>query len=186
MTTAKRKPMRNKYDLMHRNTPSFASTVVTWDTSKLTELTFNRVVQAIKDGYIKYRTGDACAMYMAVREQFEIPHFRLDEPKLRKDGHYGGGYIHWEYPTDKLYEALEPIYQAERVAYRLEHSYTPWYLEPDTLTKDRKYLYVDNPHDFSEVRQEIDRIMNSKEVEQKRKDAIQFLQDGGKFEFTWR
>lgn len=186
MTTAKSKRITNKYDLMHRNTPSFASTVVTWDTSKLTEITFNRVIQAIKDGFIKYRTGDACAMYHAVREQFEIPQFKLDEPKRRKDGQMGGGYIHWEYPTDKLYEALEPIYQAERVAYRLENNYIPWYLEADHLPKDRKYLYVDNTYDFSEVRKEMDRIMNSEEVAQKRKDAIEFVQSGGKFQFTWR
>lgn len=182
----KSKRITNKYDLMHLNTPSFAKTTVVWDTSKLSELTFKRVVQAVKQGYIKYRTGDACAMYNAVREQFEIPVFRLDEPKKRKNGEMGGGYIHWEYPTEELYKALEPIYQAERVAYRLENSWMPWYLEADHLPKDRKYLYVDNPHDFTEVRKEMDRIMNSEEVAQKRRDAINFLQDGGKLEFTWR
>lgn len=184
----KSKRIVNKYDLMHLNTPSFAKTTVTWDTSKLSELTFKRVVKAIKDGYIKYRTGDACAMYQAIREQFEIPHFQLNEPVLRKDGQHGGGYIHWDFPTEELYQALEPIYQAERVAYRLgDHgSWMPWYLQADNLPKDRRYLYVDNPHDFTEVRNAMDKIINSEEVAQKRRDAINFLQDGGKLEFTWR
>lgn len=182
----KQKRITNKYDLMHLNTPSFAKTVVTWDTSKLSELTFKRVLQALKTGSMKFRTGDACAMYEAIRKQFEIPQFKLDEPKKRKDGQMGGGYIHWEFPTDELIQALEPIYQAERVTYRLEHNWMPWYLQPDTLPKDRKYLYVDNPHDFSEVRKAMDKITSSNEVAQKRRDAINFLQDGGKLEFTWR
>lgn len=180
------KPITNKYDLMHYNTPSFASTVVTWDTSKLSELTFKRVVQAVKQGYIKYRTGDACAMYDAVRKQFEIPNFQLKEPKPNIRGGLTGGYIHWEYATEDLIKALEPIYSVERVTRRLEGKYIPWYMEEENLPKDRSYLYVEYEHDFSEVRKAIDNIMNSKEVAQKRRDAIDFLQDGGKLEFTWR
>lgn len=182
------KQITNKYDLMHYNTPSFASTVVTWDTSKLTPITYKRVLNALQTGGMKYRTGDANAMYQAIREQFKIPHFQLTEPTLRKDGKYGGGYIHWEFATDELYKALEPIYQAERVAYRLGEygNWMPWYLQPDTLGRDRKYLYIDNPHDLTEVRKAIDKLANSEEVANKRKEAITFLQDGGKLQFTWR
>lgn len=180
------KRITNKYDLMHYNTPSFASTVVTWDTSKLSDLTFKRVLQAVKQGYIKYRNGDAASMYEALRKQFEIPCFRLDEPKKRKDGSVGGGYIHWEFPTDELVKALETIYKTERAIRRLEGDYIPWYLEAEELDKSRNYLYVENEHDFSELRMAMDNIMNSKEVAKKRRDAIDFLQDGGKLEFTWR
>jgi len=181
-----KKPITNKYDLMHYNTPSFASTVVTWDTTKLTELTFKRVLQAVKQGHIKYRSGDAWAMYDAMRRQFEIPLFKLDPPTKRKDGSMGGGYIHWEFPTDELIKALEPIYKTERAIRRLEGDYIPWYLEAEELDTSRSYLYIDNEHDFSGVQKAIDDIMNSKEVAKKRRDAIDFLQDGGKLEFTWR
>lgn len=182
----KQKFITNKYDLMHLNTPSFARTVVTWDTSKLTDLTLSRVMKALKQGYIKYRTGDAWAMYDAIRRQFEIPQFKLDEPKKRKDGSMGGGYIHWEFPTNELIKALEPIYQAERAIRRLEGKYIPWYMEEEQLPKNRNYLYVDNEHDFSAVKKAIDDIINSDEVANKRRQAIDFLQDGGKLEFTWR
>lgn len=180
------KRITNKYDLMHYNTPSFASTVVTWDTSKLSELTFKRVLQAVKQGFIKYRSGDAWAMYDAIRMQFEIPQFRLDPPTKRKDGSVGGGYIHWEFPTKELLKSLEPIYKTERAIRRLEGKYIPWYMEEEELPTNRNYLYIENEHDFSEVRQAMDNIMNSKELAKKRRDAIDFLQDGGKLEFTWR
>lgn len=181
-----KKPITNKYDLMHYNTPSFASTVVTWDTSKLSELTFKRVLQAVKQGYIKYRNGDAASMYEALRKQFEIPCFRLDPPTKRKDGSVGGGYIHWEFATDELIKSLEPIYKTERAIRRLEGKYIPWYMEEEELPTNRNYLYIENEHDFSGVRQAMDNIMNSKELAKKRRDAIDFLQDGGKLEFTWR
>lgn len=181
-----KKRITNKYDLMHLNTPSFATTTVTWDTSKLSELTFKRVLQAVKQGYIKYRNGDAASMYEALRKQFEIPCFRLDEPTKRKDGTVGGGYIHWEFATDELIKELEVIYKTERAIRRLEGDYIPWYLEAEELDKNRNYLYVENEHDFSELRKVMDSIMNGDVIAQKRRDAISFLQDGGKLEFTWR
>lgn len=180
------KRITNKYDLMHYNTPSFASTVVTWDTTKLTPLTFKRVLSALQTGGIKYRNGDAAAMYHALRTQFEIPQFSLDEPKKRRDGSVGSGYIHWEFANTELYNALEEVYQTERVVKRLEGDYIPWYLEGDHLPKERTYLYVESEQDFSKVRKAMDNIMNGEEVAKKRKDAIEFLQSGGKLEFTWR
>jgi len=180
------KRITNKYDLMHYNTPSFASTVVTWDASKLTPITYKRVLNALKTGGIKYRNGDAASMYEALRKQFEIPMFQLDEPKKNNRGGVSGGYIHWDFITDKLYNALELVYQTERVARRLEGSYMPWYMESDHLPKDRNYLYVEHEQDFSEVRQAMDELINSEEVANKRKNAISFLQDGGKLQFTWR
>ena len=180
------KRIDNKYDLMHYNTPSFASTVVTWDTSKLTPITYKRVLNALQTGSIKFHGGDAATMYEAIRKQFEIPMFRLDEPTKRKDGNYGGGYIHWDYVTDELYNALELVYQTERVARRLEGSWMPWYLEADHLDRGRNYIYVEHEQDFSEVRSAMDKLMHSEEVANKRKEAISFLQDGGKLTFTWR
>jgi hypothetical protein len=180
-----RNRITNKYDLMHYNTPSFASTVVTWDCSKLTPITYKRVLNALKTGSIKYRSGDAASMYEAVRKQFEIPQFRLDEPKKSKNGQAYGGYIHWDFLTDKLYDALELVYQTERVSRRLAGDWMPWYLEADHLDKTRNYLYVEHEQNFNEVRVEMDKVMNSEEVAKKRRDAINFLQDGGKLEFTW-
>jgi hypothetical protein len=180
------KQITNKYDLMHYNTPSFASTVVTWDTSKLTPITYKRVLNALKTGSIKYRTGDAASMYDAIRQQFEIPQFRLDEPKKGKSGHVHGGYIRWDFLTEELYNALEIVYQTERVSRRLAGDWMPWYLEADHLDKNRNYLYVEHEQNFNEVRIEMDKVMNSEEVANKRKEAITFLQDGGKLEFTWR
>lgn len=180
------KRITNKYDLMHYNTPSFASTVVTWDTSRLTPITYKRVLNALKSGGIKYRTGDAASMYDAIRQQFEIPQFRLDEPKKLKSGHTQGGYIHWDFLTDELYNSLELVYQTERVSRRLAGDWMPWYLEPDHLDRNRNYLYIEHEQDFSEVRACMDKVMNSEEVASKRKNAISFLQDGGKLEFTWR
>ena len=171
---------------MHYNTPSFASTVVTWDTSKLTELTFKRVLQAVKQGHIKYQSGDAASMYEALRKQFEIPIFILNEPTKRKDGSVGGGYIHWEFATDELIKALKPIYSVERVTRRLEGKYIPWYMEEEILPEGRNYLYLDYAHDFTELRNAMESIINSEEVAKKRRDAIEFLQDGGKLQFTWR
>lgn len=180
------KRITNKYDLMHYNTPSFASTVVTWDTSKLTPITYKRVLNALQTGSIKYRCGDAASMYEAIRKQFEIPEFLLDEPKPNKRGEMGGGYIHWEFATEELIQALKPIYSVERVTRRLEGKYIPWYMEEETLPESRNYLYLDYAHDFTELRKAMDTITSSEEVAKKRRDAIEFLQDGGKLQFTWR
>lgn len=185
------KRITNKFDLMRYNTPSFASTVVTWDISKLTPLTFKRVLNALQTGGIKYQNGDASSRYHALRKQFEIPHFTLTEPKVHADGKtHQSGYIHWEFATDELLEALDPVYQAERVVRRLEaangNGWISWCLYDEKISPDRNYFYYETKHDVSKVKQAIENIMASPEVASKRRDAINFLQDGGKLEFTWR
>ena len=67
------KSITYKYDLMHLNTPSFASSVVTWDTDKLTPITKKRVISALKEGYIKFAGGDAASMYGEIHRIMTSP-----------------------------------------------------------------------------------------------------------------
>jgi hypothetical protein len=176
----------NKYDLMHLNTPSFASSVVTWDTSKLTPITKNRVIKAFKDGFIKFSSGDAASMYMELRKRFGIPEFTLNEPTKTKSGHLTGGYISWGVESAEMTALLQPVYHAERVARRLEGNYVPWYLQADELALDRTWFHYSLEHDMSEVKAYIDRTMASPEIKERREEAIQFIEAGGKLTFTWR
>ena len=181
MADIKPKRISYKYDLMHLNTPSYASCEVTWDTSKLTKITYNRVLNALRTGVIQFSSGDAANMYHQLRKRFEIPEFILRKPQ--QDGR--NGYIHWEFATDKLMMALEPIYKAEQVARHMEGNYMPWYLQKEKL-EDQDYFYFENGHDLTEVQAAINEIVFSPDIRDKREQAIHFVETGGKLTFTWR
>lgn len=184
------KVITNKYDLMHHNTPSFASTVVTWDCSKLTKITFNRVVNWLETGVSKYSRGEAASMYDEVRKRFEIPEYIVrnhsGNPKA------AGGYLFWEHATPQLMQALNKVYKTERTIVRMEqanqpHSWMPWYLRDEELTNtDRGYLYIQNVHDLSEVEKYVAEIVNSEVIKARREQAVDFVKSGGKLQFTWR
>lgn len=180
------KSITYKYDLMHLNTPSFASSVVTWDTSKLTPITKKRVINALKEGYIKFHGGDAATMYGEIRKRFEIPEYTLVKPSGQDSKHKKSGFIQWEQSTPKLMALLDPMYQAERVAKRLEGGWMPWYLTDEKLTDTRKYFHYEIDHDMTEVEAEIHKIMTSTGVQKKRDEALSFVLAGGKIEFTYK
>lgn len=183
MADLKPKQIGYKYDLMHLNTPSYASCEITWDTSKLTPITKNRVLNAIRTGVIQFSRGDAAEMYQELRKQFEIPEFILRKPH-GSGRNARSGYVHWEFATDKLMLALEPIYKAEQVARRMEGDYLPWYLQKEKL-ENQDYFYLDNDHDLTEVEAAINEIVNSPDIKNKREQAIHFIETGGKLTFTW-
>lgn len=184
MADIKPKRISYKYDLMHLNTPSYASCEVTWDTSKLTKITFNRVINALRTGVMEFSGGDAANLYQELRKRFDIPEFILRKPQ-RKEKYSRSGYVHWEYATDKLLMALEPVYKAEQVVQRMSRSgYIPWYLQNDL--KDHQYFYYEEDHDMTEVEAAIHEITHSPEVKDKREQAIHFVETGGKLTFTWR
>lgn len=183
--------IRNKYDLMHHNTPSFASTVVTWDTSKMGKVTKKRVIEWLKTGKARYSRGDAASMYHQLRLRFGLPNYTVNEAKPVRDGSYHhGGYVRWENASDKLMQAINIVYQSERVMRRLAGEnarHLPWYLQKDMQdNKEVGYFYMENPHDLTEVNAEIERIMASPEISAKREEAVQFVEEGGTLSFTWR
>lgn len=188
---SKPKVITNKYDLMHRNTPAFASTVVTWDTSKLTQITFNRVVKWLETGVSKYNSGDAASMYNELRKHFKLPEYVVRNFSGNPQSRNGQGYLYWEHATPQLMQALDKVYQAERVIHRMEnsnkqHYYTPWYLSSDKLNDKHGYIYLDNVHDLSDVEKYVAEITNSEELKAKRAQAVEFVRSGGQLQFTWR
>lgn len=185
MANLEPKRINYKYDLMHLNTPAFASCEITWDTGKLTKITKNRVLNALKTGYIKFSRGDAANMYREVRQRFKIPEFIVTKPTKKKD-YVQSGYLHWEFKTEKLNELINLVYQTERVARRLEGKYLPWYMEHDKLSDSQNYMYLEQEHDLSEIEAEIARITSADEIRDKREQAIRFVEQGGKLTFTWR
>jgi len=177
----------NKYDIMGRNTPSYASCEITWDTGKMSKITKNRVVKALAAGTITFSYGDAASMYHEVRKRFEIPEFILNKPK-KKRGYTQNGYINWEFATDRLMLALDQVYKAERAIQRMESQHgLPWYLEAENLSENsHNYFYYETDHDMKEVEEAIAEITSSPEVRDKREQAIHFVESGGKLTFTWR
>lgn len=187
MANLEPKRIAYKYDLMHLNTPSFASATVTWDTAKLTKITMNRVMKALQTGFMPYRSGEAAAMYGELRKKFEIPRFVLQKPKRSKNGDYWNGNIEWEFATERLNYALQQIYVVERVNRRLEGKYIPWYMESEKLDlNNTSYLWLEMDHDLTEVEAAINEIIHSDEVKDKREQAMRFVEQGGKLTFTWR
>jgi hypothetical protein len=173
----------DKYSLMHLNTPSYSSSVVTWDCAKLTPITYNRVIKWLGDGNPRFQTGEAASMYNELRRRFELPDFTVtefDEKSTR------GGYIRWSSTTPRLYCLLNNIYQAERVTHRLKGSgWIPWYLRSDTIDEKEGYFYTENPHDLTEIKQAIQEITHSEQMKQRREDAVAFVKNGGKLTFTY-
>lgn len=184
------KRMTNKYDLMHNNTPSYASTIVTWDCAKMGKTTFNRVVRWLQKGSAQYSRGEAAAMYEEVRKRFEIPEYVIrnhtGDPKGR------GGYLFWEHATPQLMQALNKVYKTERTIVRMENaqkanSWMPWYLQDEELkSTERGYLYLENVHDLSEVEKYVAEIVNSEVIKARREQAVDFVKSGGKLQFSWR
>ena len=187
MANIQPKIITNKYDIMGRNTPSYASCEITWDTGKMTKITKNRVVKALQSGTINFRYGAAADMYNEVRKQFEIPEFVLNKP-VQKRTHKQNGYINWEFATDRLMLALDQVYKAERAIQRMESQHgLPWYLEAENLSENsHNYFYYETDHDMKEVEEALAEITNSPEVRDKRERAIHFVESGGKLTFTWR
>lgn len=183
------KPVAYKYDLMHLNTPSYASSVITWDTSKMGSITKNRVVKWLKSGVSRYRKGEAANMYTELRKRFGIPEFVLNKPQIGGK-HERGGYIYWEYADEQLLYELNQVYQAERVIVRLEgsqklHFHMPWYLTNEQLGEQGGYFYTNNLHDLTKVEQEIERMTHSPEMTSKRSEAVDFVLGGGTLTFTY-
>lgn len=184
------KPMGNKYDLMHRNTPSYASTVVTWDCSKMGKTTFNRVVNWLQSGVARYSRGEAASMYEEVRKRFEIPEYVVRNGSSNKNA--AGGYLFWEHATPQLMQALNIVYKTEQTIVRMENaqkvnSWMPWYLKAEELTNtDRGYLYLQNEHDLTEVQKCVSEIVDSPVIKARREQAVEFVKSGGKLQFTWR
>lgn len=185
------KRMGNKYDLMHTNTPTFASTVVTWDCSKMGKTTYNRVVRWLETGIALYNSGEAASMYNELRKRFDLPEYIVRNYSGNPTARNGQGYLYWEHATPQLMQALNTVYQSERVIHRMEnsskqHYYTPWYLQSDKLSQDKGYLYLDNIHDLSEVEKYVAEIVHSEELKAKRQAAVEFVKSGGKLQFSWR
>lgn len=184
------KPIGNKYDLMHRNTPSYASTVVTWDCSKMGKTTFNRVVNWLQSGVARYSRGEAASMYEEVRKRFEIPEYVVRNGSSNKNA--AGGYLFWEHATPQLMQALNIVYKTEQTIVRMENaqkvnSWMPWYLKAEELTNtDRGYLYLQNEHDLTEVQKCVSEIVDSPVIKARREQAVEFVKSGGKLQFTWR
>lgn len=184
------KPIGNKYDLMHHNTPSYASTVVTWDCSKMGKTTFNRVVNWLQSGVARYSRGEAASMYEEVRKRFEIPEFIVRNGSPNKNA--AGGYLFWEHATPQLMQALNIVYKTEQTIVRMENaqkvnSWMPWYLKAEELTNtDRGYLYLQNVHDLTEVQRCVSEIVDSPVIKARREQAVEFVKSGGKLQFTWR
>lgn len=184
------KPMGNKYDLMHNNTPSYASTVVTWDCSKMGKTTFNRVVNWLQSGVARYSRGEAASMYEEVRKRFEIPEYVVRNGSSNKNA--AGGYLFWEHATPQLMQALNIVYKTEQTIVRMENaqkvnSWMPWYLKAEELTNtDRGYLYLQNEHDLTEVQKCVSEIVDSPVIKARREQAVEFVKSGGKLQFTWR
>lgn len=184
------KPIDNKYNLMHHNTPSYASTVVTWDCSKMGKTTFNRVVNWLQSGVARYSRGEAASMYEEVRKRFEIPEYVVRNGSSNKNA--AGGYLFWEHATPQLMQALNIVYKTEQTIVRMENaqkvnSWMPWYLKAEELTNtDRGYLYLQNEHDLTEVQKCVSEIVDSPVIKARREQAVEFVKSGGKLQFTWR
>ena len=179
------KRISSKYDLMHNNTPSYSSSVITWDCSKMGKITFNRVVKWLETGMAKYNYGEAASMYNEVRKRFDLPSFVVRNGQGNPDTG-SSGCIEWEMATPQLLEAIEKVRQTELVIHRMESSngHTPWYLREE-LNEDKGRLYLENAHDLTDVEKYVAEIINSDNTKEKRKQAVEFVKSGGKVQFTW-
>jgi len=182
------KRISSKYDIMHNNTPSYSSSVITWDCSKMGKITFNRVVKWLETGTAKYHYGEAASMYNEIRNRFDLPSFVVRNGQSGSDTHRSSGVIAWEMATPQLLEAINKVRQTELVIYRMEHAgannYTPWYLQEE-LDGDSGRLYLENVHDLADVEKYVAEIINSDKTKEKRKQAVEFVKSGGKVQFTW-
>ena len=179
------KKIKNKYDLMHLNTPMYAYTEITWDTSRLSKITKNRVLNALQSGFTKYHRGDAAAMYKAIAERFGIPRIKISNAR-RKETHTEYGELRFHHVNDKVYQELSKVYKAEQVMRRLSgETYIPWYLASPELPREASFFYLENEHNLADLELVIKEMFEGQEYADKVKNAIQFIENGGTFKFTY-
>ena len=183
MADVKPKRIGWKYDLMHLNTPSFASAVITWDLSKASKIVKNRVIKWFRQGYTECWGGESKAIWLELRQQLNIPFFYFKEDKHR-DGSVAYR-LEWEHITDEIYAQLNTIYKTERAIVRLKGE-RAWNMDEDELSKDQTYLYLSNEHDMTELKKAIQNMQQSDWYRDKVEQGIHFVESGDKLTFTWR
>lgn len=177
------KQIRYKYDLMHLNTPSFASAVITWDMSKASKVITNKVIKWFRQGYTEHYGGQAKAIWHELRSQLEIPYFKLKiAEKPGRDT-----FVEWDHLVEgsDLYKALNEIYINNKIALRLEGKRN-WYCQTENLDVSRGYIYFEYGFDYTKVQEEAKKMLSTPEVKDKIEKAIHFIESGGKLTFNWR
>lgn len=169
--------IRNKYDLMHRNTPKFARTTIEWDTKLMTPLTKKRLIQCLKQGFNQYGRGDTGDMYRALVDKFEVPD--VYTPKQGSTGEF-----RFKYVPDYVWEEANKIHKADQVVTRLNGAPSWW--RDNELSRDSTYFWVRNDgHDYTEFKLACERMMQEEIVNKRMREALQFVEDGGVIRFTY-
>jgi len=182
-----------KYDLMHLNTPSYASTLVEWDTGKMGKITRNRVIKWLKSGIQTYFSGEAAGIYEKLIAQIDIPRVRIDACLLdKKWKDYNIATVSVLRPPDYLVEALEEAYVASRVVGKM-NGLTPRYFSYETV---RHVISYWGSHQFAHINlvpgvpmdnvlAAVDRMTKSEEYKDKIREAIEFIEQGKKLYFKY-
>ena len=173
-----------KYDLMHRNTPKFARTTITWDTKLMSKLIRSRVVKALKAEPMHLGWGDAGKMYHALREKFEIPKCGVFYTNINGRNNTQGRIIHLEFEnaTPEIRAEANRLLQAEIAIRRLEGGH--WW-GPSEITERQNGCTLYNEHDTTTIAHLMREFMDSPEPKRRVNDALQFLDDGGVLVFTY-
>ena len=173
-----------KYDLMHRNTPKFARTTVTWDTKLMSPITRKKVIKALTDPTFKVGNGDAGKMYYELRKKFNIPNLRAFQEQNRYNEGQTYTYLCLEGATPEIITKANEMLQAEITMRRLAGNQW-WGSTEINMGNYNSHWNFREPHDITEIGKLMAEFMESDEPKRRRKDALQFLEDGGVLVFTY-
>jgi hypothetical protein len=170
-----------KYDLMHRNTPSYARTTIQWDTKLMTPITRKRVIKALTNPDFKIGHGDAGQMYKALIDKFEIPDCKAYIERYRDNTH--STHLHIAHCNQAIREEANKLLQAHIVMDRLEGRS---YWGSTEVSPEQRYLRLYNhPHDLAPILTEMHKFMDSDEPKKRVRNALMFIEDGGVLTFTY-
>ena len=186
--------IRNKYDLMRLNTPSYASTLIEWDTGKMGKISRNRVLRWLKSGVQTQNGGGAVAVYSQLIKNLDVPRIIIDphllDVRKAKDAEIGTVAI--LNPPDNLIEALEEAYTASKILCRLKGT-KPYHFQYESVRKALEYW---GSHRFAHINlvpgvpmdnvlAAVDRMTKSEEYKDKIREAIEFIEQGKKLYFKY-
>lgn len=174
------KRFHNKYDLMHLNSVSIASTVIEWDMGKLKAVTRNRLIRWLKEGMKEIMGGQASSIYHHLIDSIELP--RVSSYKYDTYVTY-----HLFHAPDYLLDAVNEAVKVSVVTGRIEgqseyilDQYRPVYHgKPHCST----YLHAGIPLDG--VTAAIKRMSESDEYKAKVQRALDMVLNGEKLYFRY-
>ena len=174
----------NYWDFYQRMKPNYvAEASLTWDLSKISKITKNRILKWMDQGYAMYRNGDAANIYQHLVKHMGVPRINIP-PKVKSEKFSTA--ITFHNINDEVFEELKSIYAQQRMIAKLEGD-KPWLFRyeysHEELQRDTYRVAVNSPTDTTQLEKLVTKMVATDEYKQKIEAVKKLVTDGAKITF---